>query len=291
MHPLIKELLQTGPVVTDGAWGTQLQKRGLARGESPDSWNLSNPSKVEEVARLYVDAGSMIILTNTFGSNRFVLEKMGLADRAGEINRAGVEISKRAAGGRARVFASMGPSGRMLMMGDVKAEELQAAFEEQAAAMAEGGADGIVVETMMDINEAKIAAAAAKTTGLPVVVSMVYDSGKSKDRTMMGNTIEQVVEELSAINVDVIGANCGQGIEGFVPICARIRQATELPIWIKPNAGLPEMEGGEVVYNTGPEEFVKYVPELLSAGASFIGGCCGTDAEFIRAIVKTLRSA
>lgn len=289
MHPLIEKLIKSGPVVTDGAWGTQLQKRGLRRGECPDSWNLTNPAKVEEVARLYVDSGSRIILTNTFGSNRFVLGKMGLDDKAREINLAGARISRRAAGKDCLVFASIGPSGKMLMMGDVTGEELAGAFKEQADALAEGGADGIVIETMMDINEAKIAAAAARTTGLPVIVSMVYDSGKNKDRTMMGNTIAEVIEGIVPLGVDAVGANCGQGIEGFIPLCARMRELTDIPLWIKPNAGLPEMKDGEVVYTTGPREFVKHVPGLLSAGANFIGGCCGTDGAFIRAIAEIVR--
>ena len=151
------------------------------------------------------------------------------------------------------------------------------------------GADGIVVETMMDVNEAVIAVRAAKETGLPVVASMVFDSGKQKDRTMMGNTPEQAVTELTAAGADVIGANCGQGIEGFVPICARMRTASSIPLWMKPNAGLPELVDGQVVYRTTPADFVKFVPALAGAGANFIGGCCGTNREFVEAIRDSVR--
>ncbi|HSV95666.1 MAG TPA: homocysteine S-methyltransferase family protein [Spirochaetota bacterium] len=284
MHALIESLLKESPVVTDGSWGTQLQKSGLARGECPDTWNLSNPDRVREVAALYVNAGSRIILTNTFGANRFVLGKFGMAEKASEINGAGVKISKEAAAGRALVFASIGPSGKMLVSGDVTEAALAEAFAEQAAALAEAGADGLVVETMMDINEAVIAVRAAKTTGLPVIASMVYDSGKSKDRTMMGNTTEQCAEALAAAGAEGIGANCGQGIEGFVPICKKLYAATGLPLWMKPNAGLPEMVNGEVVYRTGAEEFARHVPALVENGARFIGGCCGTGVEFIMEI-------
>ncbi|MEE4266031.1 MAG: homocysteine S-methyltransferase family protein [Desulfobacteraceae bacterium] len=287
MHPLIKSLIESGPVVTDGSWGTQMQKRGLKRGECPDSWNLNHPERVLEVAQQYVDAGSQIILTNTFGGSRLALEKFKLGEKAVEINMTGVEISKKAAGNRVAVFASIGPTGLMLVTRETTEEELQDVFEEQAAAQARAGADGIIVETMIDVTEARIAARAARQTGLPVIVSMVYDSGENKDRTMMGNSPEEVVAELTGVGVDGIGANCGQGIEAFLPICARLRQATDLPIWMKPNAGLPEIVDDQVVFRTTAREFVQYIPKLIDAGANFIGGCCGTDQRFVEAIRKT----
>jgi len=257
---------------------------GLPVGACPEGWNLEQPQKVEEVARSYVEAGSQIIITNTFGANRFVLARHQLDDKVAEINRAGVEISKRAVGDRASVFASIGPSGVMLMMGEVSEDELAAAFADQAQAMADAGADAIVIETMTDPAEAKLAVAAAKQTGLPVVGCMVYDSGPENDRTMMGTTPEQAVEALTEAGADVIGSNCGQGIEGFINICSRLSAATELPIWIKANAGLPEMVDGQTVYAQTPEQFADYVPKLIEAGASFIGGCCGTTPEFIAAV-------
>jgi 5-methyltetrahydrofolate--homocysteine methyltransferase len=284
MHPLIESLIKTGPVVTDGSWGTQMHKRGLKRGQSPDSWNLSHPEQVEDVARQYVDAGSRIILTNTFGASRLSLSNYKLGDKVPDINSAGVRISKQAAGDRALVFASIGPTGRMLVTGETTKAELQNVFQEQADAQARAGADGIIIETMIDIDEARIAALAAKQTGLPVIVSMVYDSGEDKDRTMMGNSPEEVAAELGKIGIDGIGANCGQGIEAFLPICKRLRQVTDLPIWMKPNAGLPEVVDDSVVFRTTPAEFVQYVPDLIRAGANFIGGCCGTDQEFVKAI-------
>ena len=290
MHPLIEQLLQQAPVVLDGAWGTQLQARGLEIGACPDEWNLSNPERVESVARAYVDAGSRIILTNTFGANRYILERHGLADRVREVNRTGAEISRRAAGDKAFVFASIGPSGKMLMMEEVSREDLLAAFREQCEALAEGGAQGLVVETMSDLEEAKVAAEAAQTTGLPVVVSMVYDAGAQKDRTMMGVTPEKAATELQAAGVDVIGANCGQGIAGFIPIAERYRKATALPLWMKANAGLPEMVNGKATYTTTPETFISHVPALRSAGAQFVGGCCGTSPEFIRALADAVQS-
>lgn len=290
MHPLIQELIARGPVTTDGAWGTELQSLGLALGEFPDAWNLTHPKQVGQVAQSYVDAGSQIILTNTFGANRIRLAGDGLADHVVEINKAGVQISKSAAApSGVRVFASIGPSGAMLMTGDVAPEALQAAFAEQAQALADGGADGLVIETMSDLEEAKLAVAGAKTTGLPIVACMVFDSGKAKDRTMMGNTPEEAAEALAEAGADVIGANCGQGIAGFVSIAKRFRTATPLPLWIKGNAGLPQVVDGKARYQTTPEEFASHVPALLAAGANFIGGCCGTRPDFIRAVRNALR--
>jgi methionine synthase I (cobalamin-dependent) len=288
MNPLLAELLARGPVLTDGAWGTQLQARGLGVGDFPDLWNLTHPERVAEVAQAYVDAGSQVILTNTFGANRIRLIEAGAGDRVVEINRAGAEISRRAAGTRAKVFASIGPTGKMLMTGEVTEADLLAAFTEQATALAAGGADGLVVETMADLTEAQIAVRAAKTTGLPVVGCMVFDSGKNKDRTMMGTTPEQAAAGLAEAGADVVGANCGQGIAGFLPICARFRAATKLPIWVKGNAGLPQMVDGKVHYATTPEEFAAFIPQLIEQGASFLGGCCGTSPSFIRAVCASL---
>jgi methionine synthase I (cobalamin-dependent) len=281
-------LLACAPVVTDGAWGTQLQARGLAPGDCPDEWNLSRPALVGEVARAYVEAGSRVILTNTFGANRVTLAGHGLAEQAAEINRAGVAISRRAAGPGVLVFASIGPSGKLVLTGETSEEELRAAFGEQARALAEAGADALVVETMSDLVEAKIALEAAQSTGLPVVACMVFDTGRQRDRTMMGATPEQVAQELTQAGADVIGANCGVGIESYVPICRRLKAATGRPVWIKPNAGLPELRGGRTVWKMTPQGFAGYVPQLVEAGASFIGGCCGTNPDFIRAVAAAL---
>jgi methionine synthase I (cobalamin-dependent) len=263
----------------------------LSRGESPDSWNLTHPERVAEVAQAYVDTGSQIILTNTFQASRITLERYGLDDKAREINQRGVQISKSVAKDRALVFASIGSCGKMLITGDTTEAELGEVFGEQATALAEAGADGIVVETMIDVAEAKIAAAAAKQTGLPVVASVVFDAGKNKDMTMMGNSIEEAVETLSGVGVDVIGANCGQGIEAFAPICKRMRQLTDLPIWMKPNAGLPEIVDEQTVFHTTAAEFGAHVPGLLESGANFIGACCGSDETFIAEICRIVAAA
>jgi methionine synthase I (cobalamin-dependent) len=288
MNALLQKLLSRGTVITDGAWGTQMQRLGLEAGGCPDAWNLINPSAVEQVARSYVDAGSSLILTNTFGASRVMLDRHGLAGKAVDLNRAGAVLSRRAAGDKAFVFGCIGPGGRLLVTGEIGRAELIAAFEEQAFALADGGVHGIVVETMSDLEEAKIAVAAAKETGLPVVASMVYDAGKEFDRTMMGTTVEEGAAALAEAGADVIGANCGLGIEFFETVTKRLRAATTLPVWIKPNAGLPEVVAGEIVYKTTPEEFASYALGIREAGAQFIGGCCGTNPDFIRTLVRTL---
>lgn len=285
----LQQLIAHRPVLTDGAWGTQLQARGLAVGDFPDEWNLSNPEKVSDVAAAYVQAGSQIILTNTFGANRVRMAGHADVSRVTEINRRGVELSREAAGSRAAVFASIGPSGKMLVSGEVTEQELSEAYAEQVQALASAGADALVVETMADVTEATIAVKAAKATGLPVVACMVFDSGKNKDRTIMGTTPEQAVEALAAAGADVVGANCGQGISGFVSICRRLRAASPLPVWIKANAGLPVMINGRAEYQTTPEEFASFLPALVEAGATFIGGCCGTSPDFINALAKSRR--
>ncbi len=289
MNRFLSELIRSGPVLTDGAWGTQMQARGLPIGGCPDAWNLTHPDRVAEVAAAYVAAGSRVILTNTFGANRLTLSRHALAEQAAPINRRGAQISRQAAGDRAHVFGSIGPSGRMLATGEVTASELQSAFEEQAQALREGGAEGLVVETMSDLDEARIAVAAAKTAGLPVIASMTFGAGKQGDRTIMGVTPERAAAALAEAGADALGTNCGIGPEAMLPLCARLRAASDLPVWVKPNAGLPVIEDGRAVYQTTPEAFADIVRQFIGAGANFIGGCCGTSPEFIAALAESVR--
>ena len=259
-----------------------MQTRGLEPGTAPDTWNLTHPDRVEEVARSYVEAGSDVILTNTFRANAIAMT----GDLDG-INRAGVAISKGAAAGRALVFASIGPTGKMLAAGEIDSERMRAAFEAQAAALAAAGADALLVETMSDVEEARLAVAAAKSTGLPVIVCFAFDSGRNKDRTMMGATPEAVAAAMVDSGADAVGANCGVGVEYAAAICRRLRAACDVPLWIKPNAGLPRIEGTSVRYGTTAEFFASHYAALRDAGASFLGGCCGSTPDFIRALVNT----
>ena len=281
--------LKDGLLITDGAWGTQLQQRGLAPGTIPDTWNLTHPDRVEEVARAYVEAGSQVILTNTFRANAIAMKNCSAAD-LDAINRAGVALSKRAAG-QSLVFASIGPAGELLMSGDVSREEMTAAFAAQSASLAAAGADALLIETMSDIDEALLALAAARQTGLPVIVSFSFDSGKNKDCTMMGATPEAVALAMSEAGAGAVGANCGVGVEQAVPICQRLRAAGNIPVWIKPNAGLPTMEGTAIHYGTSAEFFASHYKALRDAGAAFLGGCCGSTPDFVRALVDARRSA
>lgn len=277
-------MLAPGPLLTDGAWGTQLQARGLAIGECPDAWNLSHPDAVRAVAASYVAAGSKVVLTNTFRANPLALADFGLASELRRINEQGVALSREAAGTSARVFASIGPSGKMLMMGDLTADDLRRAFSDQAEALAAAGPDALLIETMSDLDEALIALAAAKATGLPVIVSFAFDSGRLRDRTMTGLRPEDAARAIEAAGADAVGANCGNGIEAFAAVCSRMRSVTSLPLWMKANAGMPEIVDGEAVYRADPADFASHLPALLTAGVSFMGGCCGTSPAFIAAL-------
>ena len=272
--------------LTDGAWGTEFQRLGAELGECTDEWNLTKPHFVRQIAESYVAAGSSVILTNTFRANPISLAHYGLQNQCAAINRAGVQASRQAAANRAMVFASVGPSGKMLLTKDVTREQLREAFSQQVAALAAEHPDAILIETMTDIDEACAAAVAAVETGLPVIVSFVFDSGKNKDRTMMGATPEQVSAALVPGGVHAIGANCGVGIRESISVCERLAAASSLPIWIKPNAGLPELIGGVPTYKTSPEQFAASAQELREAGATFLGGCCGSTPEFIRALAR-----
>jgi len=279
------------PLCTDGAWGTEMQKRGAKPGEMCDTWNIEQPEKVFEVAKAYVDAGAQIILTNTFSSNRFALATHGLADQAAALCRAGAEISRQAAERRAYVFASMGPTGKMVMMGELDPDEVTAAAAEQAAAFAQGGADAIVIETQADPQEARaLLRGCRQGCDLPAGLSFTFDSGANLDRTMMGTTIDEVCALAAQEGASFVGANCGMGITKFIPLARTLAEKSGgLPIWIKGNAGLPKTDKeGRTIFEAGPDVYAQAVPLLLEAGARFIGGCCGSTPEHIRAIAKAL---
>jgi 5-methyltetrahydrofolate--homocysteine methyltransferase len=272
-------------LLADGAWGTELMKLGLVQGSAPEEWNLSRPDFVRRIAANYLAAGSDIILTNTFGGNRFQLERHGLAGKLKEINKTGAALTREACGGKALTAGDIGPSGKLYIMGEVSEADLFEAFAEQAGALKEGGAQWIVVETMTDAGEMEIAVRAAAAAGLPVVASMTYSPGPDGAyRTVMGHSPEAAVTAATAAGAAVIGANCGGGIDTYVELASILRRLTALPVWIKANAGLPELVEGKPVYRMNPETYASYVPSLLEAGVSIIGGCCGTSPEFIKKI-------
>ncbi len=289
MSPL-SEWLKNGAMISDGAWGTQLQAHGLPLGTIPDTWNLTHANQVEAVARAYVEAGSQVILTNTFRANAIAMHDCVEAE-LDAINRAGVAISRRAAGPKALVFASIGPTGKMLLTKGTSREAMSAAFAAQARSLAAAGADALLIETMSDTEEARLAVEAAKPTGLPVIASFAFDSGRNKDRTMMGTTPEAVAAAMANAGADGVGANCGVGVEFAAPICQRLHAACALPVWNKPNAGLPVVEGAAVRYVTTAGYFASHYAALREAGASFVGGCCGSTPEFVRALVAARDAA
>lgn len=290
MNDLKNILSGTRARVADGAWGTELSRRGLPPGTAPEAWNLSHPDEVREVGSAYVEAGAGIILTNTFGGSSFKLEKASLAGQVAEVNREGARISKRAAGTRALVFASIGPTGELLdPLGDLAESDAVAAFAEQAGALAAGGVDGFVIESFSDLAEAKAALRAVREVSkLPVVVSLTFAKDARGFATMMGVTPEEAARELEAAGADAVGANCGIGSAQAVEITRLMKAATALPIWIKPNAGLPKLVGGKTVFPESPEEFAANLREAVNAGASIVGGCCGSTPEHIRRLVAAL---
>lgn len=279
----VQLVLKSGSYLSDGAWGTEFLKKGFTIGDSADLLNETKPGLVEEVARAYADAGSDIILTNTFGANRIALDKFGLREKVNQLNRTGVALSKKAANGRALVFASLGPTGKMVSMGEIAAQDAQAAFLEQALALKEAGADAVVIETMGDIEEYGAAIKAVKMAGLPVAACMSFDSGKNFLNTLMGVSVEQMVETAEGLGAEMIGANCGVGIESYVKIAEALLKKSRLPVWIKANAGLPQMENGKTAYSMTPETFAGYASSLVKMGVRVIGGCCGTTPAFIAA--------
>ena len=278
---------------TDGAWGTELMKLGEPSAELKELWNVSAPDRVLQVARSYVDAGARIILTNTFSANRVVLDRHGVTGRAAELSRAGAAISRRAAADRALVFGSIGPTGKLVSMKQLSVADAEAAFAEQAVALAEGGADAIVIETMADLEEAKAALRACLgACDLPVGVSFTFDAGKEKNRTMMGVSPAQAWAAARDGGASFVGANCGIGIDAYVKVARELAQCgAELPLWIKGNAGRPEMAAdGSVHYRAGPEDFSRAVPELVAAGVRVIGGCCGSTPAHVAAIVAAIEA-
>lgn len=288
----LQKMADAGPVPLDGAWGTELSRRGLPAGTAPELWNLEQPGRVADVARAYAAAGARIVLTNTFGGSRCKLEKNGLASQAAEINRAGARISREAVPRDVFVCASVGPTGEFLEpLGDISPAAMEDIFAEQIAALIEGGADMLVIETMTDLEETLCALRAAKrlAPSMPVVTSMTFDKGARGYATMMGVTPAQAAAQLAEHGADIIGTNCGHGVEQMIEIVRELRANTDKPLWARPNAGLPQLVNGATVFPDGPGSMAAKIPALVDAGAAFVGGCCGTTPEHIRCIVAALQ--
>ncbi|MEA3403460.1 MAG: homocysteine S-methyltransferase family protein [Armatimonadota bacterium] len=285
----VLEQLNRGRIlISDGAWGTELDARGLPAGEPPERWVLDNPNAVLDLARAYAESGPDILMTPTMGGTRITLARAGLADHVEQINRRALELSKQAAAGPMPVFASVGPTGEFMEpLGEVSEAEMVAAFAEQMRVLIAAGADGIVIETMFDLDETRAALRAVNEhSDVPVVVSMTFDKGQRGYATIMGVSPQQAAEELQAAGADVVGSNCGHGIAEAIEVTRLMRPATDLPLWCKPNAGMPRLEAGQAVFDQTPEEMASHFGELVAAGAQVIGGCCGTTPEHIRALIQ-----
>ncbi len=283
------------PVVYDGSKGVYLSARLPSVGRSPSDaseWlNLLSPEAVRQMHREYIDAGSQIIQTNTFNGNRLRLEAYGLGDRVREVNLTAARLAREAAGGDMPVAGVIGPSGKLLAMGEVEQPALMDAFAEQAAALAEGGVDLFHIETMSDIAEARAAVEGLRrVSDLPVILTMSFDSGKPKAlRTMMGATPAGLAEAGEEMGLFGLGANCGRGLDGYREVMQALAQKQSDAVLVgKLNAGIPRMEGGQVHYDGTPEKMADYALWCAENGVGIIGGCCGSTPHHIQAVAEAL---
>ena len=280
-------------ILADGAMGTMLLQRGLKPGECPEALNLTSPELLEEIAGAYCDAGADILETNTFGASPIKLSPYGLEDRMEEINQNAVRAVRKVAGDRAYVAACCGPSGRMLKpYGDTDPQDLYDNIQAQIECLIRAGVDLICVETMIDLTEARLVVKAAKdvSPAIPVTATMTFDATPRGFYTIMGASIEDAATGLGEAGADVVGSNCGNGIENMVSIARDFRAHTDLPIIIQSNAGLPETKSGKPIYGESPSFMADKAGELIASGVRIIGGCCGTTPDHIRALRKVVDS-
>lgn len=284
--------IQSGEILlADGAMGTMLMQEGLKAGQCPEMINLEKPQILEDIARLYLEAGADIIQTNTFGASPLKLAQYSLDDKTEEINVIAVRASRHAAGTKAYVSASCGPCGRLLKpYGDTDPEEAYDCFERQIQALIAAGVDMICIETMTDLTEAVLAIRAAKSVSqsTPVAATMTFDPTPNGFFTIMGVGIEQAAKGLADAGADIVGSNCGNGIENMIKIAEEFKRHTSLPVIIQSNAGLPVMKGETSVYTETPEFMAGGCKELVEMGVNIIGGCCGTTPEHISSFRKVI---
>ncbi len=297
MGILLDKLANQKILISDGAFGTMLQSKGLTADDCPEEWNVSHSAEVQSVTSAYVAAGSDMVVTNTFGGTKIKLDKRGYGDRVAEFSQAGGRNSIEAVGGGDVIVAgSVGPTGEFIQpLGLISAEQMEAVFSEQISALLEAGLRVICIETMLAVEEAVCAVRAAKKLdpSVDVIVTMSFDKTPKGFHTMMGVSPANAVEALSAAGADVLGSNCGNGIEAMVEIAAEFRKNTDKPILIQSNAGVPELVNGETVFREKPDSMASHVQSLIKAGANIVGGCCGTGPDHIaaiKAVVDSLRN-
>ncbi len=287
------EALNRRVIIADGAMGTMLQNAGLKVGGAPEEMNLSAPEVIGSVHRQYFEAGSDFVLTNTFGGSELRLSESGFAGKVREFNQRAVELARSVAPEGRFVVASMGPCGQLLdPLGTLTYEQCVDNFREQAAVLSEAGCDAINIETMSDLNEARAAIEAIRSVspGMPIIAAMAFDSGKETLHTMMGVDAPSAARELLAAGADVVGANCGTGVEQAIRLLQQMRQGHEDKLFsAKPNAGLPEVIAGKIVYSLTPEHMATQMRTLLDLGVNILGGCCGSTPEHIRRLAEMVR--
>jgi 5-methyltetrahydrofolate--homocysteine methyltransferase len=290
----ILDLIARRPVLFDGAIGTELMKRGLPQGHCPELWNVENPAVVRDIHRSYFEAGSDAVVTNTFGGSRLKLESYGLAARCAELNgaAAALALSVRPEGGF--VGGDIGPTGKFLMpQGEYTEAEFETSFAVQARALAAAGVDFIMIQTMFDLREALCAVRAARSVagGVPTFATMTFNRTRRGFFTLMGDSVAKCVAAFEALDVPAFGANCTLTGSDLADVIREMRSLTPRPLIAQPNAGQPELNRAEkVVYSQGIEEFAADVPKMRAAGANVIGGCCGTDPDYIRRAAAILRA-
>jgi 5-methyltetrahydrofolate--homocysteine methyltransferase len=282
--------LKEKTVLFDGAMGTMLMAAGLKSGEAPELWNFEKPSVVMDIHRRYYEAGSDVVQTNTFGGTPLKLGDKGLADKAHTLNREAAKLVRNVCPAGRFVAGDIGPTGKMIKpLGEVSREEMEETFFIQARALVDGGVDLISIETMFSLEEALAAVRAARqASNLPLIAGVTFQNTKNGFFTMMGEGVDQCVTALEAAGVDVIASNCTLGSHDMIPLTRELREATKKPILIQPNAGKPVLREGITRFEQTPEEFAKDCKAIRDAGADMIGGCCGTDDEFIRALAQAL---
>ena len=274
--------------IFDGAMGTMLQEGGLKPGGCPELMNLEQPDVVQKIHEAYIEAGATMIETNTFGASALKLDHYGLEDRVKEINEAAVKIAREASKGRAKIVGSLGPTGRFIVpLGDLEFEDAYQSFYEQAKTLADAGADYLLFETCIDIQEMRAGLLAAKdATSLPIICQLSY----SEDgRTVTGTDPQTAAITLEALGADIIGVNCSLGPQELVPIVKTLAENCSVPISVLPNAGMPRLENGRTIFPMGPEEFASWGAKLVAAGATYLGGCCGTTPAHIKALAAAVK--
>ena len=293
MENILERLRQGDVIVGDGALGTMLMQRGLKHGDPPEAFNLTKPQVLEEIASLYLDAGAEIVTTNTFGASPLRLQQFFLDKETETINRNAVEAVRRAVQDRAYVSGSVGPSARILKpLGDTEPEEVFSSFQRQIRALLAAGIDLVCIETMMDAAEAVLAIKAARSLDpkVPVMATMTFSKTPRGFLTLMGTSLENASAELEKAGADIVGSNCGDGMDKMVEIARELRKHARVPVAIQGNAGLPVTEGTSLVYPETPEFVAEKAAEILQLRVQIIGGCCGTRPEHIRAIRKVVDS-